>query len=161
MERFIRWARRGLALAVLAPMAVTGQALAQTPLPPPEVLDPDLAVRPTVSGLAQPTSMAFIGRDDFLDDLLPLDGPSLLLAGLRGPPRDGRRVLGPRADGYEPGNEAAARRNAPGHDASGSKGSGCAPVRSSSSVIRIGRIGLKAETTVSAATVWRAQHAKS
>ena len=66
MERFIRWARRGLALAVLAPMAVTGQALAQAPLPPPEVLDPDLAVRPTVSGLAQPTSMAFIGRDDFL-----------------------------------------------------------------------------------------------
>src|SRR5687768_508495 len=66
MERFIRWARRGLALAVLAPMAVTGQALAQTPQPPPEVLDPDLAVRAAVSGLTQPTSMAFIGRDDFL-----------------------------------------------------------------------------------------------
>src|SRR5688500_7379106 len=67
MERFIRWARRGLALAVLAPMAVTGAALAQTPPPPqPEVLDPDLAVRTTVSGLTQPTSMAFIGRDDFL-----------------------------------------------------------------------------------------------
>jgi aldose sugar dehydrogenase len=66
MERFIRWARRGLALAVLAPMAVTGQALAQTPPPLPEVLDPDLAVSTTVSGLVQPTSMAFIGRDDFL-----------------------------------------------------------------------------------------------
>jgi aldose sugar dehydrogenase len=64
MERIIRWARRGLALAVLAPMAVTGAALAQTPQP--EVLDPDLAVSTTVSGLVQPTSMAFIGRDDFL-----------------------------------------------------------------------------------------------
>ena len=66
MERFIRWARRGLALAVLAPLAVTGQAVAQTPPPSPQVLDPDLAVSTTVSGLVQPTSMAFIGRDDFL-----------------------------------------------------------------------------------------------
>jgi aldose sugar dehydrogenase len=66
MERIIRWTRRGFALAVLAPLAVTGTALAQTPAPPPEVLDPDLAVRTTVSGLTQPTSMAFIGRDDFL-----------------------------------------------------------------------------------------------
>ena len=32
----------------------------------PEVLDPDLEVRTTVSGLAQPTSMAFLGHDDFL-----------------------------------------------------------------------------------------------
>ena len=55
--------RRVLALAVLAPMTVTGAALAQTPAPPPEVLDPDLAVRTTVSGLTQPTSMAFIGNE--------------------------------------------------------------------------------------------------
>ena len=65
MERF-SWMRRVLALAVLAPMTVTGAALAQTPAPPPEVLDPDLAVRTTVSGLTQPTSMAFIGSNDFL-----------------------------------------------------------------------------------------------
>ena len=65
MERF-SWMRRVLALAVLAPMTVTGAALAQTPAPPPEVLDPDLAVRTTVSGLTQPTSMAFIGNNDFL-----------------------------------------------------------------------------------------------
>jgi glucose/arabinose dehydrogenase len=31
-----------------------------------EVLDPDLAVRPAVSGLAQPVSMAFLDDDDFL-----------------------------------------------------------------------------------------------
>jgi aldose sugar dehydrogenase len=55
----LRWA---LALAVAAPLAGAGAASAQAP----EVLDDDLAVRPAVSGLAQPVSMAFIGRDDFL-----------------------------------------------------------------------------------------------
>jgi glucose/arabinose dehydrogenase len=66
MERGMRWMRRGIALAVAAPLAVAGPAAAQTPPPTPEVLDPDLAVRTAVSGLNQPTSMAFIGRDDFL-----------------------------------------------------------------------------------------------
>jgi glucose/arabinose dehydrogenase len=65
MGRGMRWMRRGLALAVLTPLAVTGPAAAQTP-PAPEVLDPDLAVRTAVSGLSQPTSMAFIGHDHFL-----------------------------------------------------------------------------------------------
>ena len=50
MERFIRWTRRGLALAVLAPLAVTGRRWRRRRAAP-EVLDPDLAVRTTVSGL--------------------------------------------------------------------------------------------------------------
>ncbi len=62
MGRGMRWTRRALTLAVAVPLAVTGTAAAQTP----EVLDPDLAVRPAVSGLAQPVSMAFLGDDDFL-----------------------------------------------------------------------------------------------
>jgi glucose/arabinose dehydrogenase len=57
----LRWA---LALAVAAPLAGAGAASAQAPAP--EVLDDDLAVRPAVSGLTQPVSMAFIGRNDFL-----------------------------------------------------------------------------------------------
>jgi glucose/arabinose dehydrogenase len=64
MGRGMRWMRRGLALAVLTSVAAAGPAVAQTPAP--EVLDPDLAVRTAVSGLSQPTSMAFIGHDDFL-----------------------------------------------------------------------------------------------
>jgi glucose/arabinose dehydrogenase len=64
MERLIRWTRRGLVLAVAAPLVLAGTTAAQTPAP--EVVDPDLGVRTTVSGLSQPTSMAFIGRDDFL-----------------------------------------------------------------------------------------------
>ena len=62
MGRGTRWTRRALTLAVAVPLALTGTAAAQTP----EVLDPDLAVRPAVSGLAQPVSMAFLGHDDFL-----------------------------------------------------------------------------------------------
>jgi glucose/arabinose dehydrogenase len=64
MGRGMRLIRRGVALAVLTPLAVAGPAVAQTPTP--EVLDPALAVRTAVSGLNQPTSMAFIGDDDFL-----------------------------------------------------------------------------------------------
>ena len=62
MGRGTRWTRRALTLAVAVPLALTGTAAAQTP----EVLDPDLAVRPAVTGLAQPVSMAFLGHDDFL-----------------------------------------------------------------------------------------------
>src|SRR3712207_8806084 len=40
-------------------------ALFRSP-PAPEVLDPDLAVSTAVSGLTQPTSMAFVGKDAFL-----------------------------------------------------------------------------------------------
>ena len=64
MERGMRRMRRGLALAVTAPLVMAAPALAQAPAP--EVLDPDLAVRPAASGLDQPTSMAFLGHDDFL-----------------------------------------------------------------------------------------------
>jgi aldose sugar dehydrogenase len=66
MERGMRWTRRALALAVTASLALAAQASGQTPPPTPEVLDPDLEVRTAVAGLVQPTSMAFLGRDDFL-----------------------------------------------------------------------------------------------
>ena len=62
MGRGVRWTRRALTLAATAPLALAGTAVAQTP----EVLDPDLAVRPAVTGLSQPVSMAFLGDDDFL-----------------------------------------------------------------------------------------------
>jgi glucose/arabinose dehydrogenase len=51
-----------LALAFAAPLALAGVAPAQEP----EVLDPELAVSSAASGLSQPVSMAFLGRDDFL-----------------------------------------------------------------------------------------------
>src|SRR5438552_91488 len=41
-------------------------AIAQLPLVPPSVVDPDLAVRKVAVGLNQPTSMAFIGTNDIL-----------------------------------------------------------------------------------------------
>jgi aldose sugar dehydrogenase len=59
MGRIKGWAT---ALAVAAPLVMAGTASAQAP----EVLDEDLAVRPAASGLDQPVSMAFLGRDDFL-----------------------------------------------------------------------------------------------
>jgi aldose sugar dehydrogenase len=65
MGRGMRWVRCGLLAAVAAPLAIAGTAAAQTP-PPPSVVDPDLGVRTAASGLTQPTSMAFIGDDDFL-----------------------------------------------------------------------------------------------
>jgi glucose/arabinose dehydrogenase len=60
MGRGMRSMRRALALAVVAQLALVGPALGQEP----EVLDPDLAVSPAVSGLDQPVAIAFIGRDD-------------------------------------------------------------------------------------------------
>ena len=62
MERGMRWMRRALTLAVATPLALATTATAQTP----EVVDPDLEVRTAASGLVQPTSMAFLGHDDFL-----------------------------------------------------------------------------------------------
>ena len=53
---------RVLALAIAAPLAFTSAAPAQGP----EVLDPDLAVRTTVSGLSQPISLAFVDKDEML-----------------------------------------------------------------------------------------------
>jgi aldose sugar dehydrogenase len=58
----MRSMRRVLALAVAAPLAFATAAPAQEP----QLLDPDLAVRTAVSGLSQPVSMAFIGKDDML-----------------------------------------------------------------------------------------------
>jgi aldose sugar dehydrogenase len=63
MTRGMRWRCWGVAVAVAAPLVLAGPAAAQAP---PSVVDPDLAVDTAVSGLNQPTSMAFIGRGDFL-----------------------------------------------------------------------------------------------
>ena len=45
-----------------APLALASAAAAQEP----EVVDPALSVRTVVSGLSQPSTMAFLGADDFL-----------------------------------------------------------------------------------------------
>ena len=55
----------GLALAVATTLALAPAADAQSPTDP-EVLDPALAVSPAASGLSQPISMAFLGKDEML-----------------------------------------------------------------------------------------------
>jgi aldose sugar dehydrogenase len=62
MGRQMRAMWRVVVLAVAAPLAFATAAPAQEP----ELLDPDLEVRTAVSGLSQPISMAFIGKDDML-----------------------------------------------------------------------------------------------
>src|SRR5687768_17844936 len=52
------------ALCCAAVAGASGPLRAQTPLP--RVVDPNLAVRTVVAGLSQPTSMSFIGANDFL-----------------------------------------------------------------------------------------------
>jgi aldose sugar dehydrogenase len=54
--------RRALALAVAAPLALTGAAWGQEP----EVVDPDLEVSAAATGLDMPIQLAFIGKDDML-----------------------------------------------------------------------------------------------
>ena len=54
--------RLALPLAVALLLAPASAAPAQEPT----VLDPALSVRTVASGLAQPSTMAFIGADDFL-----------------------------------------------------------------------------------------------
>ena len=62
MGRRTRSMWQGVVLAVAAPLAFATAAPAQEP----ELLDPDLAVQTAASGLDQPVSMAFIGKDDML-----------------------------------------------------------------------------------------------
>jgi glucose/arabinose dehydrogenase len=62
MGRGTRSIWRALALAVAAPLAFAGAAPGQEP----ELVDPDLEAREAVSGLDQPISLAFIGKDDML-----------------------------------------------------------------------------------------------
>ena len=62
MSKRTRWSRCGLALAVAVPLALAPAAGAQTP----EVVDPGLAVTEAATGLNQPISVAFLGRDDML-----------------------------------------------------------------------------------------------
>ncbi len=59
-----RMSRRLTLLAVLGALVLPQTAVAQTG--PPEVLDPELAVRTVTLGLSQPTGMAFIGENDIL-----------------------------------------------------------------------------------------------
>jgi glucose/arabinose dehydrogenase len=56
---------RSVALALGAALA-TALVLPALAEAAPSVVDPDLAVRPAVSGLDQPVSMAFLGRNDML-----------------------------------------------------------------------------------------------
>src|ERR687896_400283 len=62
MGHGVRSIGRVLALAVAALLALAGLASAQEP----ELVDPDLAVSTAASGLEQPVSMEFIGKDDML-----------------------------------------------------------------------------------------------
>ena len=63
------WARMGmfvLALSLLVSFAPVRFAAAQEPAPePPEMLHPRLDVRPVITGLTTPTTMAFLGLDEF------------------------------------------------------------------------------------------------
>jgi|SRR5215207_9479906 len=58
----MRSLRRAIALALAAPLVFAGSAPAQAP----ELVDRDLAVRVAASGLEQPVSMAFLGRNEML-----------------------------------------------------------------------------------------------
>ena len=66
MMNTTRWSRAALTLAVATSLAFAPAAAGQGPTPAPEVVDPDLAVGAAASGLDQPISMAFLGRDDML-----------------------------------------------------------------------------------------------
>jgi aldose sugar dehydrogenase len=66
MRNRTRWARSGLALAVAVPLALAPAAGGQTPPPTPELEDPGLEVNIAATGLDQPISIAFLGRDDIL-----------------------------------------------------------------------------------------------
>src|SRR5215210_473041 len=62
MRNRTRLLRRGLALAVAVPLALAPAAAGQAP----EVVDPGLVVDEAATGLNQPVSIAFLGRDDML-----------------------------------------------------------------------------------------------
>src|SRR5918998_885 len=64
MRGSTRGVRGALALGVAVTLAFAPAAAGQTTAP--EVVDPDLAVTTAVSGLTQPISGAFLGRDDML-----------------------------------------------------------------------------------------------
>ena len=64
MRGSTRGVRGVLALGVAVTLAFAPAAAGQTTAP--EVVDPDLAVTTAVSGLTQPISVAFLGRDDML-----------------------------------------------------------------------------------------------
>src|SRR5437870_8215606 len=69
LDRFCEELAKKTFAAVLLVCLLTiigGLAVAQTPPVPPSVVDPDLMVRTVVTGLVQPTTMAFIGPDDML-----------------------------------------------------------------------------------------------
>ncbi len=63
------WARMGVfvvVLSLLVSFAPTRIAVAQEPAPEqPEMLHPRLDVRPVITGLTTPTTMAFVGLDEF------------------------------------------------------------------------------------------------
>ncbi|HEX4950958.1 MAG TPA: PQQ-dependent sugar dehydrogenase, partial [Blastocatellia bacterium] len=67
MDKFtsdVLWRRTRMLAVALSLLVLTFTSLAQTP--PPSLVDPTLDVRPFVTGLVQPTTMAFIGNNDIL-----------------------------------------------------------------------------------------------
>ena len=70
MVRKGSWTRMGMLVVVVALlMSVTSinfAAAQEEPPEPPEMLHPDLDVRMVVDGLDSPTTMAFLGPDEFL-----------------------------------------------------------------------------------------------
>src|SRR5688500_12478349 len=57
---------RGCAGLVLSAFALVAAGRVGAQATAPEILVPNLAVRPVIAGLALPTAMAFIGSDDIL-----------------------------------------------------------------------------------------------
>src|SRR5262249_52895076 len=62
---FTRSARACIA-GLLAALAIATGGSSDAVAQAPEVLDPNLGVRTVVSNLAEPTTMAFLGTNDFL-----------------------------------------------------------------------------------------------
>src|SRR5215510_14105765 len=62
-ETFDGWRRARIALLITGLLASSIE-LTSAQAPAPTVVDPNLAVRTVVSGLNQPTTMAFIGAND-------------------------------------------------------------------------------------------------
>jgi len=67
MVRKSVWIRGGILFLVLSLlMSFTSIDFAAAQTSGPTMLDPNLGVRPVISGLITPTSLAFLGPDEFL-----------------------------------------------------------------------------------------------
>ncbi len=66
MSDFLWCRNRATWLGLAVALSLTTVFFTASAQVPPSVVDPALGVRPIVTGLVQPTTMAFIGRDDIL-----------------------------------------------------------------------------------------------